>query len=64
MGRLNYREKRPVVLSVHDEAICEVPEAMADKARFKAIMEETPTWVAKMGVPLEVEAWTGSRYRK
>jgi DNA polymerase len=64
MGRLNYREKRPVVLSVHDEAICEVPEGMADKAFFKAIMEETPAWVTKMGVPIEVEAWIGPRYRK
>lgn len=63
MGRLTAAGK-PLVLSVHDEAIAEVDEDKADLARFKAIMEDRPEWVARMGVPIEVEAWSGNRYRK
>ena len=55
---------KPIVLTVHDEVICEVKEDEADLDRFKAIMEERPEWVARMGVPIEVEAWSGARYRK
>jgi DNA polymerase len=64
MGRLNYRENRPLVLSVHDEAVAEVPEDRADIKRFAAVMEERSPWIEKMGVPIAVEAWTGDRYKK
>lgn len=64
MGRLNYREQKQIVLSVHDEAVCEVPEDKADLPRFISAMEERSPWIERMGVPIAVEAWTGSRYKK
>ena len=64
MGRLNYRTSKLVVLSVHDEVVCEVPEDRADLALFEATMIERSSWVEKMGVPIAVEAWTGGRYKK
>jgi DNA polymerase len=63
MGRLT-KAGHPLVLSVHDEAICEVPEAVADKAMFQAIMEERPAWAERMVIPIAVDAWVGNRYRK
>jgi DNA polymerase len=66
MGRLEEREKRPIVLTVHDEVICEVPEDRVDMAGFKRIMEEPVEWAVKMQVPIAVECpeqpWT--RYQK
>jgi DNA polymerase len=64
MGRLNYREKQPIVLSVHDEAIAEVPEDRADIARFQSVMEERSPWIERLKIPIAVEAWSGYRYKK
>jgi DNA polymerase bacteriophage-type len=66
MGRLEYQEKMPVVMTVHDEIICEVRAELADLERFKKAMIG-PTgngWEVKMGVPIQVDAWSGTRYRK
>jgi DNA polymerase len=49
----------PVVLHVHDEAVCEV-EREADLARVEAIMREAPPWAA--GLPVEVKGHVGGRY--
>ena len=61
----------PVVLTVHDEIICEVPENKldgneADEVRFRELMEyvQPDGWIAKMKVPIAVETWVGTRYRK
>lgn len=53
----------PVVLSVHDEIICEVPKqwktALNDMTK---IMTTLPTWAK--GCPIAAEGWRGKRYKK
>ena len=66
MGRVEERHGRPIVVTVHDEILCEVDAARADLAGFKQIMAEPPRWAADMGVPIAVdcpdEPWL--RYQK
>lgn len=50
-----------VVFHVHDEVICEVPNAAADVEKFTALMEQLPDWLDCL---MKVEAWSGKRYRK
>jgi DNA polymerase len=53
---------RPV-LSVHDEIVCEIPDAThADLDRLRAIMLDTPAWAT--GLPIDAAGWVGERYRK
>lgn len=54
----------PVVLTCHDEIVVEVDEDLTDEARFASLMVEPTRWSEKMGVPIAVETWTGTRYRK
>ena len=54
----------PVVLDVHDEILCEVPECRADLKAFTQIMEQSPDWVKQYRVPLKSDPWLGARYRK
>jgi DNA polymerase len=49
------------VLSVHDEAICEA-DCSANLIHFNKLMTHVPKWAA--GLPIAVESWTGSRYKK
>lgn len=58
------REGLPMVLTVHDELVLELPEARADEAVLKEIMEDIPDWAKALKVPVEVETWAGDRYRK
>jgi DNA polymerase len=52
----------PVVLHCHDEIVVEHPDITA--AMVEEIMSELPEWAADIGLPVAVEAWIGSRYRK
>lgn len=52
----------PVVLTIHDEVVCDVPVGRGTVADFEEIMRQIPEWAA--GCPVEVEAWEGARYRK
>lgn len=52
----------PVVFSVHDEIVCEVPVGFGSTEEFESIMTQAPEWAA--GLPVEVEGYTSSRYRK
>ncbi|MHB1424980.1 MAG: DNA polymerase [Gemmataceae bacterium] len=54
----------PVVLHVHDEAVCEVPAAQAEEAlhRMAALMSTPPAWAA--GFPVKVEGFACERYVK
>ena len=54
----------PIVLTVHDEIVLEVPEAIADPAALKEIMEDTPPWAKAIGIPVAAETWMGGRYKK
>jgi DNA polymerase len=57
-------EGLPVVLHVHDEAVCEVPAARAEEAlhRMAAIMSTAPAWAE--GFPVKVEGFACERYVK
>lgn len=54
----------PVVLTVHDEVVCEVDEGSADLQAFEQLMAEPTLWAREMKIPIAVEAWEGNRYRK
>jgi DNA polymerase len=52
----------PLVLSVHDELVAEVPESQADLAALQRAMTTLPGWAE--GLPVATEGWVGNRYRK
>lgn len=52
----------PVVLTVHDEIVCEVPEGFGSVEEFENILSTPPTWA--VGCPISAQAWKGARYRK
>jgi len=52
----------PVVMSIHDEVISEIPDGDVDVDRFTDLLSELPAWGA--GIPLLAEGWSGQRYRK
>jgi DNA polymerase len=52
----------PIVLTVHDEIIAEVPAGRGDLPEFETIMCALPTWAN--GFPVAAEGWEGDRYRK
>jgi DNA polymerase bacteriophage-type len=51
-----------VVLSVHDEIICEIAPDFGSTVEFENLMCELPCWAA--GCPIKATAWRGPRYRK
>lgn len=58
-------DRHPVytpVLSVHDEIVTEAPIGFGSAKELEEIMAETPSWAK--GFPIEVEGWSGQRYRK
>jgi DNA polymerase len=52
----------PVVMSIHDEVISEIPDETGDVGQFTDLLSELPDWAA--GIPLLAEGWSGYRYRK
>lgn len=50
------------VLSVHDESICEVDETAGSLHEFEALMTKAPKW--GIGIPIAVDSWKGTRYKK
>jgi DNA polymerase len=52
----------PIVLTVHDEIVCEVPEGSADIEKFSHLMTQVPSWAPTL--PIAAKAWSGARYCK
>lgn len=61
-AHLAEEEGFPIVLTVHDELVSEVPADRADPRAFERIMEKMPPWAA--GWPIKAEAWAGDMYAK
>jgi DNA polymerase bacteriophage-type len=51
-----------IVLHVHDELVCEVPENFGSEQEFIRLMTRKPAWALEL--PLAAGAWSGSRYCK
>ncbi len=54
----------PIVLTVHDEAVCEVPAAVANAKALDEMMRDQPQWVRQLQVPVAAECSVMSRYAK
>ena len=52
----------PVVLTVHDEIVCEVEHGFGALDKFEALMSAGEVWSA--GLPVTAKGWRGFRYRK
>lgn len=52
----------PVVLTVHDELVADVPEGFGSIAQYKKLMAMRPRWAE--GLPVAVDGWEGERYKK
>lgn len=54
----------PIILTVHDEIVCEPLAKDADEKAFQQIMSDSPAWAKRIEMPVAVETWIGDRYRK
>lgn len=52
----------PVVATIHDELVCEVPIGFGSPKELEDLMSELPDWAT--GAPVSCEGWGGPRYRK
>ena len=63
-GILCEQNGMPIVLTVHDELIAEPLQQDADEEAFKQIMLDVHQSVRDISIPVNVETWSGDRYRK
>lgn len=51
-----------LLLSIHDEIVCEVDRGKGDLHEFEEMMSASEPW--GQGCPIRAEGWRGTRYRK
>lgn len=57
-------ENMPLVLTVHDENVCEVQKVLAKAETLRHLMEEREPWARALQIPVAAECWAGPEYRK
>ncbi len=62
MLRLDRSNVYELLLSVHDEVICEADEGVGDLREYEQLMAENPPWARDC--PTSAVGWTGFRYKK
>ena len=54
----------PIVLEVHDEALAEMPLGKGSLEEYQRILEDVERWTEDMRIPIQVDCWEGTWYRK
>jgi DNA polymerase len=52
----------PIVMTIHDEAVADVPTGQGTLAEFERLLCDLPGWAG--GLPVVASGWEGFRYRK
>jgi DNA polymerase len=55
---------KPLVLTVYDECMSEIPLAHSGYLLYEQIMAEPTRYSQEIKVPISVEGWAGTRYKK
>lgn len=59
------REGYPIVLTVHDELVCELENVLNPSADvLQEIMNYEPEWARGLNIPIASECWQGVMYKK